>query len=160
MTSMFADHLPIVGFTKQQWWEKTQLHLGLLAGSMAVFLTTVIGLPIVALRNRRRRTLATPGARLTRGLVWLTSLLFVLFPVLLVMGLANLESGISPLAKAALAVGLVGAVSATGLVVWTAVAWKNRYWGLLGRAHATLVALTGMEFVWFLDHWNLLGFRL
>jgi hypothetical protein len=120
----------------------------------------VIGLPIVALRNRRRRTLATPGARLTRGLVWLTSLLFVLFPVLLVMGLANLESGMSPLAKAALAVGLVGAASAVGLAVWTAVAWKNRYWGLLGRAHATVVALTGMEFVWFLDHWNLLGFRL
>ena len=39
-------------------------------------------------------------------------------------------------------------------------AWKNRYWGLLGRAHATLVALTGIEFVWFLDNWNLLGFRL
>jgi hypothetical protein len=116
----------------------------------------VIGLPIVALRNRRRRTLATPGARLTRGLVWLTSLLFVLFPVLLV----NLESGMSPLAKAALAVGLVGAASAVGLAVWTAVAWKNRYWGLLGRAHATVVALTGMEFVWFLDHWNLLRFRL
>ena len=160
VTSMFADHLPIVGFTKQQWWEKTQLHLGLLAASMTVFLTTVIGLPIVALRNRRRRTLATPGARLTRGLVWLTSLLFVLFPALLVMGLANLESGISPLAKAALAVGLVGAVSAIGLTVWTAIAWKNRYWGLLGRAHATLVALTAIEFVWFLDHWNLLGFRL
>jgi hypothetical protein len=31
---------------------------------------------------------------------------------------------------------------------------------LLGRAHATVVALAGMEFVWFLDHWNLLGFRL
>lgn len=160
VTSMFADHLPIVGFTKQQWWEKTQLHLGLLAGSMTVFLTTVIGLPIVALRNRRRRTLATPGARLTRGLVWLTSLLFVLFPVLLVMGLADLEGGISPLAKAALAVGLVGALLAVGLAVWTAVAWKNRYWGVLGRAHATLVALIGMEFVWFLNHWNLLGFRL
>jgi hypothetical protein len=72
----------------------------------------VIGLPIVALRNCRRRTLATPWVRLTRGLVWLTSLLFVLFPVLLVMGLANLKSGISPLAKAAL-----GAVSAVGLAV-------------------------------------------
>ena len=160
VTSMFADQLPIVAFTKQQWWEKAHLHLGLLAASMTVFLTTVIGLPIVALHNRRRRTLATPGARLTRGLLWLTSLLFVLFPVLLVMGLADLERGISPLAKAALAVGLVGAVSAVGVAVWTAVAWRNGYWGLLGRAHATVVALTGVEFVWFLDHWNLLGFRL
>jgi Beta-lactamase len=160
VTSMFADRLPIVGFTKQQWWEKTPLHLGLLAGSMVIFLTTVIALPIVWLRSRLRRTPTTPGARLARRVAWLTSLLFVLFPVLLVIGLANLEQGISPLAKVALGVGLAAAASTAVLALCATVAWKNRYWGVLGRAHISLLALTGVEFVWFLNHWNLLGFRL
>jgi CubicO group peptidase (beta-lactamase class C family) len=160
VTSMFADHLPIVGFTKQQWWEKSGLHLGLLAGSMAVFLTAVIGLPIVALRNRWRRIPTTRGARLTRGLAWLASLLFVAFPVLLIMGLADLERGISPLARSALAVGLAGAAVAAALAVGAALAWRNRHWGLPGRVYITVIALTALEFMWFLHHWNLLGFRL
>jgi hypothetical protein len=160
VTSMFADHLPIVGFTKQQWWQESRLHLGLLAGSMAVFLTAAIGLPIAALRNRWRRIPTTRGARLTRGLAWLASLLFVAFPVLLVMGLADLERGISPLARSALAVGLVGATVAAVLAVGAALAWKNRHWGLTGRVYITVVAVTALQFVWFLHHWNLLGFRL
>ncbi len=97
---------------------------------------------------------------MTRGIAWLASLLFVTFPALLVLGLADLEKGISPLAKAALAVGVVGALSTAGLGVCTAVAWKKGYWGLVGRVHLTLVTLTGLGFVWFLHHWNLLGFRL
>lgn len=160
VTSMFADHLPIVAFTKQHWWETSTLHLGLLAGSMFVFLTAVVGLPIAALRDWRRRAHATRGARLTRGLAWLASLLFVLFAILLVMGLADLEEGISPLAKAALNVGLAGAGVAAGLAVSTAFAWKNGYWGWVGRIYTTVVALTGLEFIWLLNYWNVLGLRL
>ena len=157
---MFADQLPIVAFTKQHWWETSTLHLSLLAGSMLIFLSAVIGLPIAGLRNWRRRTLNTRGAHLTRGLAWLASLLFVLFAVLLIMGLADLERGISPLAKAALNVSLAGAGVAAGLAVLTVLAWKNGYWGWVGRVYTTIVALTGLVFVGFLNYWNVLGLRL
>jgi CubicO group peptidase (beta-lactamase class C family) len=160
VTSMFADDLPIVGFTKQQWWEQSRLHLGLLAGSMGVFLTAAIGLPIAGLRNRWRHGSTTRGARLTRGLAWLASLLFVAFPVVLAVGLADLERGISPLARSALAVGLAGAAVAAALAVGAALAWRNRYWGFAGRVYITVIAVTALEFVWFLNHWNVLGFRL
>jgi len=160
VASMFADHLPIVAFTKQHWWQTSTLHLGLFAGSMFVFLTAVVGLPIAGLRNWRRRARPTRGARLTRGLAWLASLLFVLFAVLLVMGLADLEEGISPLAKTALNVGLGGAGVAAALAVSTAFVWKNRYWGWVGRVYTTVVALTGLEFIWLLNYWNVLGLRL
>ena len=160
VASLFADQLPIVAFTKQHWWETSTLHLGLLAGSMLIFLSAVIGLPIAGLRDWRRRTLVTHGAHLTRGLAWLASLLFVVFAVLLIMGLADLEKGISPLAKAALNVGLAGAGVAAALAVLTVLAWKNGYWGWMGRVHTTIVALTGVGFIWILNYWNVLGLRL
>jgi CubicO group peptidase (beta-lactamase class C family) len=160
VTSMFADHSPIVAFTKQHWWETSTFHLGLLAGSIFIFLTAVVGLPIAGLRGWRRRAHATRGAHLTRGLAWLASLLFILFAVLLVTGLADLEEGISPLAKAALNVGLAGAGVAAALAISTAFAWKNRYWGPVARLYTTVVALTGLVFIWFLNYWNVLGLRL
>ena len=160
VASIFADQLPIVAFTKQHWWETTTLHLGLFAGSLLNFLAAVIGLPIAGLRDWRRRTPVTRGAHLTRGLAWLASLLFVLFAVLLIMGLADLDNGITPLAKAALDVGLAGAGIAAGLAVLTVIAWKNGYWGRAGRVHTTIVALNGLVFIWLLNYWNVLGLRL
>ena len=85
--------------------------------------------------------------------------LFVLFAVLLIMGLADLDHGITPLARAALDVGLAGAGVAVGLAVLTGLAWKNRYWGWVGRVHTTIVALTGLVFIWLLNYWNVLGLR-
>ena len=37
-------------------------------------------------------------------------------------------------------------------------AWKDRYWGVVGRVHYTLVALAAVVFVRFLNNWNLIGF--
>jgi hypothetical protein len=44
-----------------------------------------------------------------------------------------------------------------GLVVLAALAWWNRYWGLVGRMHYALVALASVLFVWILVNWNLIG---
>ena len=32
--------------------------------------------------------------------------------------------------------------------------------GFAGRVYITVIAVTALEFVWFLNHWNVLGFRL
>ena len=44
-----------------------------------------------------------------------------------------------------------------GIVVLAALAWKDRYWGVAGRVHYTLVALAAVVFVLFLNNWNLIG---
>ena len=36
---------------------------------------------------------------------------------------------------------------------------KDRFWGLAGRLHYTLVTVAAVAFVWFLNYWNLLGWR-
>jgi len=38
-------------------------------------------------------------------------------------------------------------------------AWKDSYWGIVGRVYYTLVTLAAVGFVWFLNNWNLLGWR-
>ena len=43
-----------------------------------------------------------------------------------------------------------------GLLVMATLAWWNRYWGLVGRVHYTLVALAGVLFVLILGNWNLI----
>jgi hypothetical protein len=83
--------------------------------------------------------------------------LSVLF--ILLLNQNALAYGVPPLMVAALAVGLLTAVLTPGLAVFTGLAWKERYWSLAGRVHYTLVALAALALVWFLNYWNLLGFR-
>ena len=39
-------------------------------------------------------------------------------------------------------------------------AWKNGYWSLKGRIHYTSVVLALLTFIWWLNNWNLLGYKL
>jgi hypothetical protein len=55
--------------------------------------------------------------------------------------------------------GVVAAVLTIGALVYALLAWKNRYWGTAGRAYYTLVTVAAVAFVWFLNYWNLLGWR-
>jgi hypothetical protein len=61
--------------------------------------------------------------------------------------------------KIMLGLGVLSAVMTAGALVYTALAWKNRYWGIAGRAYYTLVTAAVVAFVWFMNYWNLLGWR-
>jgi hypothetical protein len=61
--------------------------------------------------------------------------------------------------KISLGLGVLAAVLTVGALVYTVLAWKNRYWGSAFRAYYTLVTIAAVAFVWFLNYWNLLGWR-
>ena len=65
--------------------------------------------------------------------------------------------GDSPVLAAVRALPYPVAALAVGVVVFAALSWKRRYWGLLGRAHYSLVALAALIFVALLGYYNLLG---
>jgi hypothetical protein len=46
-----------------------------------------------------------------------------------------------------------------GLAIFVVLAWKERYWGLFGRFHYTLVVAALIVLIAVLGYWNLLGFR-
>jgi hypothetical protein len=44
-------------------------------------------------------------------------------------------------------------------LVYTVLAWKSSYWGITARAYHTLVTIAAVALVWFMNYWNLLGWR-
>jgi hypothetical protein len=67
--------------------------------------------------------------------------------------------GVSPIYKIVLGLGVVSAVLTVGALIYGVLTWKNGYWGIATRAHYTLVTVAALAFVWFLNFWNLLGWR-
>jgi hypothetical protein len=59
----------------------------------------------------------------------------------------------------ALGLGVLSALLTPAALVYTVLAWKDRYWGVAFRAYYTLVTVAAVAFVWFLNQWNLLGWR-
>jgi hypothetical protein len=54
---------------------------------------------------------------------------------------------------------ILSAVLTAGALIYTALAWKNRYWSIFSRGYYTLATVAAVAFVWFLNYWNLLGWR-
>jgi hypothetical protein len=108
-----------------------------------------------ALEGHTPTTPGGPGALAGVGI----SALYMLFLILFVVGISDVSHGIAPLAQVALAVALEATALAMGMVACAGLAWKRRYWSVVGRAHYTLVTLGALAFIWFLNYWNLLGFR-
>ena len=54
----------------------------------------------------------------------------------------------------------IAGVLTVGAIAFTVLAWKDHYWSALRRVHYTVVSLAALAFLWFLNYWNLLGWRL
>jgi CubicO group peptidase (beta-lactamase class C family) len=156
---MFQGNLPIEGYRKLAGYENPRLHLGLLAGCVALFLSTLVVWPVGWLLDRRKAAPQPRPASLARWLAWAISALNVLFLILFVMSISDLSQFPTSLTKAALVLALLAAGLTVGAVACTVLAWRQRYWSVIGRAHYTLLTLGALGFIWLLNAWNLLGFR-
>jgi hypothetical protein len=67
--------------------------------------------------------------------------------------------GVSLIEKIVLGLGVLSALLTVGALVYAVLAWKDSYWGLVSRLYYTLVTVAAVAFVWFLNYWNLLGWR-
>ncbi len=67
--------------------------------------------------------------------------------------------GICMIYKIVLGLGVLSALLTAGALVYVVLAWKYSFWGIAGRVHYTLVTAAALAFVWFLNYWNLLGWR-
>jgi CubicO group peptidase (beta-lactamase class C family) len=169
-----GDADPTVAYQKVSPYEAPRLHLGLLAGSLGILLLTAVAWPAGAIIARRyRRRYGKPGgepggdarrARLARLLAWAVCALDLLFVIGVALVFSNLEEtlayGASPSSlMAILTLPLLSAALAAGVLACALLAWKRGYWGVVGRLHYSLVALSALTFVVLLAYYNLLGFR-
>jgi len=165
VTYMFINNWPEHAYEKVPWYENVSFTLSLLVASLAFFVSMLIFLPIRFLRDRRKgqgKKVNSRGARWGRRVTGIFSLLNLLFFVGLLIGLSDTTSflfGVPLFFVIVLSIGLVASVLGIVSVAFVILAWKQSYWSLAGRLHYTLVTIVSLAFIWFLNNWNLLGFR-
>jgi hypothetical protein len=117
---------------------------------------------IRAIRNRRLnedQKSAPLGAHVAYRLVVGISVLNLLFVIGNVIWGEQLVFGIPFIYKVVLGLGVLSALLTVGALVYVALAWKKSYWSVAFRAYYTLATVAAVAFIWFLNFWNLLGWR-
>ncbi len=167
ITHLFTDLTPMLSFEKLDWYETSGFNMALLLGCVLIFLSILpVGL-IRYIRNRRvsdDRKPAPGGARVARWTIVGISVLNLLFVAGTVQWVNTLQMygvslGVSMFYQIVLGLGVLAAVLTAGALVYTVLAWKNSYWGIAARVYYTLITVAAVAFVWFLNYWNLLGWR-
>jgi len=165
ITRLYTDYTPQFGFEKLNWYEAPGFNMALLLGCVLVFLSLIPVVSIRAIRNRRLaddRKPAPPGARMANRIILgicILNLLFVIGSVLWGEAAIMPLFGVPLIYRIVLGLGVLSAVMTVGALVSAVLAWKNSYWGVAARVYYTLVTVAAVAFVWFLDYWNLLGWR-
>jgi len=88
--------------------------------------------------------------------------LCIVFSILLLSILGNPEQliyGVPFILKILLAFPFVAILLAAGVFFFSAIAWIKKYWNRCGRVYYLFVLIAFLVFLWFLNHWNLLGFK-
>jgi hypothetical protein len=154
---LFTDFTPQFDFEKVQWYESVGFNMPLLLVSLLMFLSVLPVALIRAIRNRRQS--APRWERVANTLVVGISVLNLLFVAGNVMWGDQLVFGLSLAYKVTLGLGVLSALLTVGALVYCLLAWKDGYWSVTFRAYYTLVTIAAVAFVWFLNYWNLLGWR-
>jgi hypothetical protein len=142
------------------WIETFPVQMGILSFSLITFITALLGW-LVSVFKRQGKSYALSGS---------VSLIYVGFLVGMGLLLAPVFAGADPpwalsFAPPAallvlLALPLVG-VGVTLFLAWQVTrSWKERRSGWFVRIHNTLVLVASLSFLFFLNIWNLLGYRL
>jgi hypothetical protein len=163
ITHMFMDLTPQMAFEKLNWYDRAGFNMALLQVGALLFLSMILAASIRFIRDRRLRGNQKPASRSTRAALWIILGISVLNLIVVIYitlwGYPVILFGFSTLTKIVLGLGVLSAVLTVGALAYTVLAWKNRYWGIAGRAHYTLVTVAAVGYVWFLNYWNLLGWR-
>jgi CubicO group peptidase (beta-lactamase class C family) len=163
ITRMFTDYTPMFVFEKLSWYETPGFNMALALGCLLAFLSAIAVVLVRVIRNRRPSGYRKPAPHGARVAYWIIvgistlNLLFVIGTVL--WGNPAPLFGVSMIYKIVLGLGVLAAVLTVGALVCSVLAWKNSYWDIAARVHYTLVTFAAVAFVWFLNYWNLLGWR-
>jgi hypothetical protein len=163
ITQMYTDLMPQYTALKLDWYETPGFNMPLLLVCLLVLLSMIPVAVVRFMRNLRGgdRKPASRGARVAYWIILGICVLNLLF-------LAGMVPGFNPptelhgaqlIVKVVLGLGVLSAVLTVGALVYSTLAWKNSYWGIAARLHYTLVTVAAVAFVWFLNYWNLLGWR-
>jgi CubicO group peptidase (beta-lactamase class C family) len=165
------SNIPAFVNDRASWYSAPDLLGSVLAGA-EILLATVLLWPLLAAFRRANGIPAPeqpPTARFARWTAGAAAVLLLAFVTLLLPTVAAdstvlsqylLEPGTPAILVAVLTVPVVGAVLTLVVIVCAALAWKNRYWTPLHRAHYSLIAVALLAMLWWVNINNLWVFRL
>jgi CubicO group peptidase (beta-lactamase class C family) len=163
ITHMVTDVTPMFAFEKLAWYETRGFNMVLAAGCVLAFLSMIAVAAIRFIRNRRQggyRKADPRGARVAYQIIVGICVLNLLFVIGTMLWFNPVPLfGVSMIYRIVLGVGVLAAVLTVGALIYSVLAWKRGYWGIGSRVHYTLVTVAALAFVWFLNYWNLLGWR-
>ena len=166
ITYMFTDLMPQYALVKLEGYETPGFNMMLALVCILVFLSMLPVALIRFIRSRRSggdRNPVSRGARMADRISLAISLLNLLFLVGIAIWFRPERPselhGIPLSVALVMGLGVLAALLTVGALVYTALAWKNRYWGAAYRVYYTLVTIAAAAFVWFLNYWNWLGWR-
>jgi len=159
---MFLEIAPQFAFEKISWYETPGFNIALLLICLVMFLSMLPVAVIRLIRNRRlsgNQNTLPRRARIAYRLIVVISILNLLFTAGNAAWGAQLIFGVPFAYKVVLGLGVLSALLTVGALVYTVLAWKDRYWGVVFRTYYTLATIAAVAFIWFLNYWNLLGWR-
>jgi hypothetical protein len=168
ITHAYQDYEPHEAYIKLVWHETIGVHLAMLAVFGAILVASLLGWVVGALSRRRRGKSASTERlpHLARRLAAAVAALHSVFPVVALGATLTVFLGpfpnlslFGPVFAIALILPLMAAILTPGVVAFAVLAWRNGYWSFRGRVHYTLVTLAALGLAWWLNYWNLLGFR-
>jgi CubicO group peptidase (beta-lactamase class C family) len=145
--------------------ENDALQLGLLAFGLLSSLGVIAGAIFRGIRGyvRRVRKLepVTRKPRWTGVLAFSSAAVFILVPVCAVIGLAQFMAlgKAQPILYVSATLSIVATLLTLGLLATSVQAWRMNWWNTFTRVRYTLLTLACVGMLFFLDTWNLLGFR-
>lgn len=164
ITHAYTDLMPQFAFERLDWYETVGFQMAVVLGCLLAFLSMLSVGPIRAMRERRLNRDRKPAPRaasvanrIIMG-ICLLNLLFLVGTALWIQPV-TLVHPLRLIFKIVLGLGVLSALLTVVALLFTVVAWKDRYWGIAYRVYYTLVTVAAVVFVWFLNYWNLLGWR-
>jgi len=162
ITNFMFQNVPVHYYFKKSWFDTAAFALLWVVVCLLVFLLTVLIWPLkflISLRKRKQTAgaVVSLSSRIARWLAWGFSALSLFFFVMVMIGMFSgtlIGEGREAVAGLFLIPPLT-LVMAIGMVVFTGLAWTRRYWSLSGRAYYTMVTLTAVVFLGWLNYFNL-----
>jgi CubicO group peptidase (beta-lactamase class C family) len=159
ITHMFLGMVPMEALEKRSGLGSPRLHLFILGLGVVVFLLTAGAALVRRFTPRERRPPRLPGRSLVVGL----SLAFLLGVAAIAASIADIQDILyNKLGKldAALALPVIGALLTAAALVAAVQQWRNGAGTRWERLRYAAVVVVALLFVWSLNTWNLLGWKV
>jgi CubicO group peptidase (beta-lactamase class C family) len=164
VTNMMLDSVPYFAFVKVPWYQSPNFSYLLLAVCGILFLTS-LRWPLSAIFRKVCKCHAeeNPAPKSARWIAGVMSVLYLVFVAGLAISIQDqmaLMFGLPLQVKILLALPLLSALLTLLAIIFMVIAWMKKHWSWCARLHYTLVVLASIATLWFLNYWNLLGYKL